>query len=71
MRRAIPIVVGIILLLLGIVWGAQGAGVAGSNSYMDSNPTFISLGAVVAVIGVVFIAIGTFWRTKTAPSSTS
>jgi hypothetical protein len=70
-RRAILLVVGIIVLLVGIVWAAQGSGIAGSNSYMDNNPTFINLGAVVAVIGVVVIAIGAFWRPKTIPSATS
>ncbi len=70
MRRAIPIIVGVIVLLLGVVWAAQGSGVAGAGSYMDNNPTFVNLGAVVAVIGVVVIAIGAFWRTKAAPSAT-
>ena len=64
MRRTILTVVGVLILLTGIVWASQGAGIAGSNSYMDNNPTFINLGAIVAVLGVVLISLGALWKTK-------
>ncbi len=65
MRRAIPITIGAILLLLGVVWAAQGAGIAGGGSFMDNDPTFINLGALVAVAGIALMAFGTFWKAKT------
>lgn len=58
MRRAIPITIGVILVLTGVVWASQGAGIAGGGSFMDNNPTFINLGAIVAVVGIAVIAFG-------------
>jgi cytosine/uracil/thiamine/allantoin permease len=67
MRKA-PIVIGLVLLLVGIVWAAQGAGVAPGNSFMNNNPTYLNLGGVLAVVGAVLIGLGAVWKTKaTAP----
>ncbi len=56
--------IGVIVLLLGVVWASQGAGIAGGSSFMDNNPTFINLGAFVAVVGIALIAFGAIWKTK-------
>ncbi len=64
MRRAIPIIIGVILLLLGVVWASQGAGIVGGSSFMDNNPTFINLGGFVAVVGTALIAFGVIWKSK-------
>ncbi len=64
MRSKTPIILGVILLLLGVVWASQGAGIAGSGSYMDNNPTFVNLGALLAVAGIALMALGTFWKAK-------
>jgi hypothetical protein len=64
LRRAVLITVGVIVLLIGVVWASQGAGVAGGSSFMDNNPTFIDLGGLVAVIGMMLFALGVLWRTK-------
>ena len=58
MRRAIPIIIGVILLLLGVGWASQGAGIMGGSSLMDNNATFIYLGVFLAVVGVTLILVG-------------
>jgi hypothetical protein len=65
MRRAIPIVVGAILLLVGVGWASQGAGIMGGSSLMDNNPTFIYLGGFLGVVGVALIAFGAVSKTNT------
>jgi hypothetical protein len=64
MRRVIPVIVGVLILLVGVIWASQGAGVAGGGSYMDGNPTFVNLGGAVAVLGIILIALGALWKTK-------
>jgi xanthine/uracil permease len=65
MRKAIPIIViGAILLLLGIGFASQGAGMMGGSSLMDNNPTFIYVGGLVAIVGIALIAFGAASRTK-------
>ena len=70
MRRAVPIIIGVILSLLGIVIASQGAGIIGGSSLMDNNPTFIYLGSFLAVVGIALIAFGAISKknTKTAAS---
>jgi xanthine/uracil permease len=70
MRRAIPIVIGVILLLLGIGWASQGAGVMGGSSLMDHNSTFIYLGGLVALAGIVLIGYGSISKPKVKTSAT-
>jgi xanthine/uracil permease len=65
MRKAIPIVVGVILLLIGIGWASQGAGMMGGSSLMDNNPTFIYLGGFLAVVGIALVAFGAVSKTMT------
>jgi len=63
MRRAIPIIIGAILLLVGIGWASQGAGLMGGGSLMDNNPSFVYLGGFVAVVGLALIAFGAIMKT--------
>jgi hypothetical protein len=64
MRRAIPIIIGAILLLVGIGWASQGAGIMGGSSLMDNNLTFVYLGGALAIVGVGLIARGALSKTK-------
>lgn len=64
MRKAVPIVIGVILLLVGIGWASQGAGVIGGSSLMDNNATFIYLGGFLAVVGVALVAFGALSKPK-------
>ena len=69
MRRAIPIVIGVILLLIGIGWAAQGAGALGGSSLMDNNSTFIYLGGLLAVLGIALAAYGAVMKKPQASAS--
>jgi hypothetical protein len=64
MRKVIPIIVGAILLLLGIGWASQGAGMMGGGSLMDNNTTFIYLGGLLAAAGIGLIAFGAVSKAK-------
>jgi xanthine/uracil permease len=64
LRRLIPIVIGAIVLLVGLGWASQGAGMMGGSSLMDDNPTFLYLGAFLAIIGLALIAFGAISKPK-------
>lgn len=64
MRRIIPVIVGVVLLLVGIGWAAQGAGVIGGSSLMDNNTVFVLLGGIIAVLGVGLVAYGAVLKPK-------
>ncbi len=61
-EEAIPIAIGVMLLLVGLVWASQGAGMIGGSSLMDHNATFVYLGGLIAVIGVALLAFGALSR---------
>jgi hypothetical protein len=69
LRRIIPIVIGIVLLVLGAGWAAQGANVIGGSSLMDGNTIFVLLGGVVAVIGLALVAFGVALKKGQAPAA--
>jgi hypothetical protein len=64
MRRIIPIIIGAILLLVGIGWASQGAGLMSGISLMNNNPAFIYLGSFLAVVGIAVIAYGAISKKK-------
>ncbi len=50
--------IGLVLLLAGAVWLAQGLDLAfAPQSFMTGSPTWIVLGAIAAIAGIVLI-----WR---------
>ena len=49
--------VGVLLLLAGVVFSLQGANYITGSSLMSGNSTYIYVGAVVAVFGLVLIAL--------------
>jgi hypothetical protein len=51
MRRAIPVIVGVLIALMGLVWVLQGLGVIVSSSLMTNDRTWVVLGAVAVVGG--------------------
>ncbi len=57
-RKVGMAVVGVILLLLGIVFALQGANVIGGSALMSGNSTYIYVGGVVAVVGLIILALG-------------
>jgi uncharacterized membrane protein len=56
-RRVILIAVGVLFLLGGLVMAFQGAGYVG-GSYMTGDPTWIYVGGVVAIIGLLLMVLG-------------
>ena len=70
MRRAIPIIIGVILLLVGVGWASQGAGIMGGSSLMDNNAAFIYLGGFLAVVGIALIFFGATLKTARTPADT-
>jgi len=56
-RKLVLLIVGVLLLLAGIVFSLQGANVITGSSLMSGNSTYIYVGAVVAVVGLLLIAL--------------
>lgn len=59
MRKAVPVAIGVVLLLVGLGWASQGAGIVGGSSLMDHNVTFVYIGGIIAALGVALVAFGT------------
>jgi hypothetical protein len=64
MMKAIPIVAGVVLLLVGAGWASQGAGLIGGSSLMDKNSTFVLIGGFLAVIGIALVVFGAVSKPK-------
>jgi uncharacterized membrane protein len=64
------IIVGLFLLFIGTVFALQGANVIGGSAIMSGNSTYIYIGGVVAVIGLILILVGAVSRSKASPTST-
>jgi cytochrome c biogenesis protein CcdA len=70
-RRIVLIILGILILLMGTVFTLQGEGMAGTGSIMDNNPTYIYVGGIVAVIGLLLIVAGVLSKPKSPTVSPS
>ena len=55
--RLIVVIFGILVLLAGAIWALQGIGVI-PGSFMSNNPTWIWIGVVTALFGLVILAFG-------------
>lgn len=67
-RKLALLIVGVLLLLAGIVFSLQGANVITGSSLMSGNSTYIYVGAVVAIMGLVLIALASRSAGMPAPS---
>jgi len=66
MKLRVPlVVVGVVLVLLGLLWALQGAGVLG-GSVMSGQRMWLVIGIVVAIVGVVLGYFGLSSRTQRA-----
>ena len=64
-------IVGILVLLMAVVFTLQGAGYI-PGSYMTGDPTYIYVGAAVAVVGLLIALAGNWPRAKRlAPKASS
>ena len=57
MKKPVWIVVGVLLILLGALWGLQGLGVVGGSA-MSGKTLWARVGPIVAVVGVVLLVTG-------------
>jgi hypothetical protein len=60
MRTGVLMAVGAVLTVAGVIWALQGFGVIG-GSFMSGDSVWAIIGPVVAVIGVVLVAIAVRW----------
>lgn len=55
--RALWVIIGGIIALIGIVWTLQGLGVLG-GSVMSGRSIFIVIGLLVVVVGLALVGVG-------------
>ncbi len=55
---------GLVLVILGTIFALQGANLFPGRSFMNGDPTYIYVGGVLAVIGLILVAVGTLSRSK-------
>jgi divalent metal cation (Fe/Co/Zn/Cd) transporter len=70
-RRLVLLILGVVLLLAGIVFSLQGADVITGSSLMSGNSTYIYVGAIVAIVGLVLLALSSRVGKKPAPSTSA
>ncbi|HEY6310516.1 MAG TPA: hypothetical protein VIY52_06860 [Streptosporangiaceae bacterium] len=58
MKVWIPVVGGVLLLLVGVLWVLQGSGAMGGSGGMNGESQWLIIGLVVAVAGLVLLAGG-------------
>lgn len=69
-RKLALAVVGVVLVLMGTVFALQGANYIGGSALMSGNSTYIYVGAVVVVIGLLALAVAYMQKAKPgAPKS--
>ena len=58
--KAILLIVGLLVMVLGLHWIGQGTGIFTwpSNPVMDNNPTWTYIGAGATLVGLVLMAWG-------------
>lgn len=56
MRTGVVTAFGVLLTVAGVIWALQGFGVIG-GSFMSGDSVWAIIGPVVAVIGVILVAI--------------
>lgn len=48
-----PKTFGAVSIIVGVIWIIQGSGVVATGSFMDDNPAWTILGALLALVGAV------------------
>ncbi len=59
MKNVLLVTAGAVLTIAGVIWALQGFGVIG-GSFMSHNSIWAIIGPVVALAGLVIVALG--WR---------
>lgn len=55
--RWVGLVIGVLALLIGAVWTLQGLNILG-GSVMSGQTTFVVIGPIIAIVGLVLIVVG-------------
>ena len=55
--RLVLVVLGVIVLLAGVVWALQGAGVL-LGSFMSNDATWLWIGTITAIVGFGILVFG-------------
>jgi len=55
---------------MGVVFALQGANVLGGSALMSGNPTYIYVGGIVALVGLVLLILGLREGSSAPPSPT-
>ena len=58
MKKALLVVVGVVLVLAGAIFTLQGLGDIGGNNAMSGHPFWAIVGPVIALAGVVLAIVG-------------
>ena len=58
MKRAVLVVIGIVLVLAGIVFTLQGLDVMGGHGGMNGHEVWAVIGPIIAIVGLVVAAAG-------------
>jgi hypothetical protein len=58
MKKAVFVVVGIVLAIAGIIFTLQGLNVMGGNGGMNGNKLWAVLGPIIAIVGLILIVTG-------------
>lgn len=63
--RWVWLIIGVLAVLTGIVWTLQGLNIL-RGSFMSGQMTYVVVGPIVALIGLVLIFVGTRRRAPSA-----
>lgn len=56
-KSLVLVIIGLVAVLVGGVWALQGSGVIGGSG-MSNSPTWLVIGAVLVVAGVLMVVLG-------------
>jgi hypothetical protein len=59
------LILGVLAVLIGAVWTLQGLNIL-QGSGMSGNRTFVVIGPIVAIVGLILIAFGARRRVRSA-----
>ena len=62
-NRAVPLIGGILLIVVGLVWTLQGVGIL-AGSVMSGSTTWAVIGPIVGIVGIYLVV--RWWRGRSS-----
>jgi hypothetical protein len=63
--RKLPLMIlGLLILIAGTIFALQGANLVGGSSLMNGDPTWIYVGSVLGIVGLVLVALALHSRSR-------